>query len=67
MRRGSAGRYECDCDITDHPEKREREGRDHEEKGSKKRKQRGREGEREKRENSKIYNYTTIITNLWQP
>ena len=48
MRRGNAGRYECDYDITDHPEKGEREGRDCEEKGSKKRKQRGRE--REKRE-----------------
>ena len=45
MRRENAGRYECDCDITDYPEKREREGgiakRKRTRKGS-------REGEREK-------------------
>ena len=48
MRRENAGRYECDCDITDYPEKREREGRDCKEKESKKGKQGGREGGREK-------------------
>jgi hypothetical protein len=32
MRRGDAGRYGYDCDITDHPERREREER---ERGSK--------------------------------